>query len=144
MKKIRAQKILPGMVAMAAGYTTNTRPGPSVATSWIGIFAACAIYPNTEKITNPAMKLVAEFIIDVKIASLGKPMLWLYSIYNLNYVHLLIYIVVIFIVWCVSQQHTKTWPQREEYLCRCIHPDLTSKNQVRQLNKHTHFYLLLF
>lgn len=72
MKKIRAQKILPGIVAMAAGYTTNTNPGPSVATSCIGLPAACAIYPKTEKITNPATKLVAEFMTLVKMASLKK------------------------------------------------------------------------
>lgn len=35
MKKINAQKVLPGIVAIAAGYTTNTKPGPSVATSSI-------------------------------------------------------------------------------------------------------------
>ena len=28
MKKIRDQNVEPGSVAMASGYTTNTRPGP--------------------------------------------------------------------------------------------------------------------
>lgn len=70
IKKIKAQNILPGIVAMAAGYTTKTNPGPSVATSCIGLPAECAMYPNTEKITNPAMKLVAEFMTLVKMASL--------------------------------------------------------------------------
>lgn len=37
IKKISAQKVDPGIVAMAAGYTTNTRPGPSVATSWTSL-----------------------------------------------------------------------------------------------------------
>lgn len=35
MKKMSAQKMEPGMVEMAAGYTMNTSPGPSVATSWM-------------------------------------------------------------------------------------------------------------
>lgn len=43
MKKIRAQKMLPGIVAIAAGYTTKTKPGPSVATSCIGLPAECAM-----------------------------------------------------------------------------------------------------
>lgn len=62
--------MLPGMVAIAAGYTTKTRPGPSVATSCMGLPAACAMYPNTEKITKPATKLVAELITLVSKASL--------------------------------------------------------------------------
>lgn len=33
MKKMSAQNIEPGMVAMAAGQTMKTKPGPSVATS---------------------------------------------------------------------------------------------------------------
>lgn len=70
MKNIRDQKILPGIVAMAAGYTINTKPGPSVATSWIGLLEACAMYPRTEKITKPATKLVAELITLVTKASL--------------------------------------------------------------------------
>lgn len=43
MKNMSAQKILPGIVAMAAGYTINTSPGPSVATSWIGLPDAYAM-----------------------------------------------------------------------------------------------------
>lgn len=70
MKKMSAQKMLPGIVAIAAGYTTKTSPGPSVATSWMGLPAECAMYPSTENITKPAMKLVAELITLVSIASL--------------------------------------------------------------------------
>lgn len=70
MKNISAQNILPGIVAMAAGYTTKTKPGPSVATSCMGLPAACAMYPNTEKITKPAIKLVAELMTLVSNASL--------------------------------------------------------------------------
>lgn len=72
MKKIRAQKVEPGMVAMAAGYTTKTNPGPSVATSCTSLPEACAMYPSTLKITKPAMNDVAEFITLVKMASLKK------------------------------------------------------------------------
>lgn len=43
IKKIKAQKIDPGIVAIAAGYTTKTRPGPSVATSAIGFPVICDI-----------------------------------------------------------------------------------------------------
>lgn len=70
IKKISAQKVDPGMVAIAAGYTTNTKPGPSVATSWISLPEVCAIYPRTLKITKPATKDVAELITLVKMASL--------------------------------------------------------------------------
>lgn len=72
MKKIRAQNMLPGIVAIAAGYTMKTNPGPSVATSWIGLPATWAIYPKTENITKPAMKLVAELMTLVSRASLHK------------------------------------------------------------------------
>lgn len=72
MKNINAQNVDPGMVAIAAGYTTNTSPGPSVATSWTSLPDACAIYPSTLKMTKPAMKEVAELITLVKIASLLK------------------------------------------------------------------------
>lgn len=72
IKKIRAQKMLPGMVAIAAGYTMNTSPGPSVATSVIDRPAACAMYPSTEKITKPDTKLVAELMTLVRIASLQR------------------------------------------------------------------------
>lgn len=58
------------MVAMAAGYTMNTSPGPSVATSCTSRPDACAIYPSTLKITKPATKEVAELIRLVKRASL--------------------------------------------------------------------------
>jgi len=43
MKKMRAQKMDPGMVAIAAGYTMKTSPGPSVATSWMGRPDVCAM-----------------------------------------------------------------------------------------------------
>lgn len=43
MKNISAQNVLPGMVAMAAGYTMNTRPGPSVATSLMFWPDVCAM-----------------------------------------------------------------------------------------------------
>lgn len=35
MKNIKAQNTDPGIAAIAAGYTMNTKPGPSVATCWI-------------------------------------------------------------------------------------------------------------
>lgn len=72
MKKMSAQNVLPGIVAMAAGYTINTKPGPSVATAWMLWPDECAMYPNTEKITNPAQKLVAELIKLVNSASLNE------------------------------------------------------------------------
>lgn len=43
MKNISAQKVLPGIVAIAAGYTINTRPGPSVATSLMFWPDVCAM-----------------------------------------------------------------------------------------------------
>lgn len=43
IKNINAQKVDPGMVAIAAGYTTNTSPGPSVATSWTSLPDAWAM-----------------------------------------------------------------------------------------------------
>lgn len=70
MKKMSAQNVLPGIVAIAAGYTINTKPGPSVATAWILRPDECAMYPNTEKITKPAQKLVAELMKLVNKASL--------------------------------------------------------------------------
>jgi hypothetical protein len=70
MKKISAQKMEPGIVAMAAGYTINTSPGPSVATSWMGLPELWAMYPSTEKMTNPATKLVQELMTLVSRASL--------------------------------------------------------------------------
>lgn len=70
MKNINAQNVEPGMVAMAAGYTINTNPGPSVATSCIGLCDTWAMYPSTANITNPAMKLVHELITLVSNASL--------------------------------------------------------------------------
>lgn len=70
IKNIKAQNMLPGIVAIAAGYTTKTNPGPSVATSCIVLPEAWAMYPRTENITNPAIKLVAEFITLVNMASL--------------------------------------------------------------------------
>lgn len=60
---------------MAAGYTTNTKPGPSVATSCMGRPAEYAMYPKTENITKPATKLVAELITLVKMASLKDKLL---------------------------------------------------------------------
>lgn len=80
MKKISAQNIDPGMVAMAAGYTMNTSPGPSVATSWIDLPLAFAMYPSTEKITNPAMNDVALLITLVNKASLKELHFWLFAI----------------------------------------------------------------
>lgn len=43
IKKISAQNVLPGIVAIAAGYTMNTRPGPSVATSLMFWPDVCAM-----------------------------------------------------------------------------------------------------
>lgn len=43
MKKMSAQNIEPGMVAIAAGYTMKTKPGPSVATSCMDLPLARAM-----------------------------------------------------------------------------------------------------
>lgn len=104
MKKIKAQKILPGIVAIAAGYTTNTKPGPSVATSWIGRPAEYAMYPKTENMTKPAMKLVAELITLVKIASLRQKVKVNYFLVRISELvkSLLIDIIMIFVVRSVS------------------------------------------
>lgn len=67
-----AQNVDPGMVAIAAGYTTKTSPGPSVATSCTCFPDVCAMYPRTLKITKPATKEVAELITLVSNASLQK------------------------------------------------------------------------
>lgn len=70
MKKISAQNVDPGIVAIAAGYTIKTSPGPSVATSWTCLPEVCAMYPSTLKITKPATNDVAELITLVSMASL--------------------------------------------------------------------------
>ncbi len=72
MKKINAQNVDAGIVAIAAGYTMKTKPGPSVATSCIGLFEACAMYPSIANITKPATKLVHELIRLVSSASLKR------------------------------------------------------------------------
>lgn len=70
MKNIRAQKVEPGIVAIASGYTIKTRPGPSVATSLMSLPAINDIYPKTEKMTKPERKLVPELTKLVMMASL--------------------------------------------------------------------------
>lgn len=61
MKKQIAQNVEPHMVEMASGYTTNTRPGPSLATS-------CEI-----ETTNPTRKkndFVREQVVCIKKRSI--------------------------------------------------------------------------
>lgn len=56
----------------APGYTSKTNPGPSVATSLMSCPDVCAMYPRTEKMTKPEIKLVAELMKLVRSASLEK------------------------------------------------------------------------
>lgn len=129
MKKMSAQKMLPGMVAMAAGYTMKTRPGPSVATSLMGRPVACAMYPSTEKITKPDTKLVAELMTLVKRASLDTHRI-VTKVAHLNVVWLLVDVVVVLVVRGVGQQHAKPGPQREEDLSGGIYPHLGGRNDA--------------
>ena len=69
-KNIMAQKEEPGIVAMASGYTTNTSPGPSSATSSMFCPVRWAMYPSTEKITNPDTNDVQQLMQEVTSASL--------------------------------------------------------------------------
>lgn len=70
MKNNIDQIVDPDMAARASGYTTNTSPGPSAATVAMSFFNTAAMYPKTEKMTNPATKLVRQLTVLVKIASL--------------------------------------------------------------------------
>lgn len=80
--------------------------------------------------TKPAMKLVAELMQLVRIASLEEEQGVVIhgSTFLASYV--LVNIVVEFIIRRVGEQDSETRSQREEDLSRCIHPHLSFINSI--------------
>lgn len=70
MKNIIAHNEAPGSLRTTSGYVRNTRPGPLLTTSDTCVCCSWAMWPNIEKVTQPARRQVKVLTTQVIIASL--------------------------------------------------------------------------
>lgn len=125
------QKFGQGSIVIAAGYVTNAREGPPVATVATGRPVLSAIKPTTENTTNPANILVLQLIIGTNIESLKSDNilrkavgLWIAHNNQERKKNQREIVIFEFVEAGHTDDSTPSRPKRVEYLYRCIGPHL--------------------